>query len=237
MHVNTLLNPFTQLPISISMKGFFSQNQPNGPIRSSSRDVRPFVQCHLLCVVPFPCDSPRGAKEVPGEQSRLSLALRSHDQILASHWSPTFTGFSLGFPGVFDHFCRRFCWAFLLSMTLLLFLTNSLSRTYQLLMTSQRPTTFRLQCELCGKDIQNLDGHLKKLRCKKQFPCNICDEKFRTQTDLKKHTHDHVQLNNIYLYIGSDYLQNFLCQSNFHVIEDYLFQIKFFKHHGATVSY
>ena len=50
-------------------------------------------------------------------------------------------------------------------------------------------TTFRLQCELCGKDIKNLDGHLKKLRCEKQFPCNICDEKFRTQTDLKKHTH------------------------------------------------
>ena len=30
--------------------------------------------------VPSPCDSPRGAKKVPREQSRLSLALRSHDQ-------------------------------------------------------------------------------------------------------------------------------------------------------------
>ena len=41
-------------------------------IWSSSRDVRPFVVCCcLLRVVPFPCDSPRGAKEVPGEQSCL----------------------------------------------------------------------------------------------------------------------------------------------------------------------
>ena len=43
----------------------FSTYQPTGPIRSRSSNVRPFV------VVPFPCDSPRGAKEVPGEQIRL----------------------------------------------------------------------------------------------------------------------------------------------------------------------
>ena len=47
----------------------FSSNRPTGPIRSSSR---------IVCVfVPFPCDFFRG----------LSLALRSHDQIPASHWS------------------------------------------------------------------------------------------------------------------------------------------------------
>ena len=42
----------------------------------------------LLCVVPFPCDSPREAKEVLREQSRLSLAIRSHDQIQALHPPP-----------------------------------------------------------------------------------------------------------------------------------------------------
>ena len=41
----------------------------------------------FLPYVPSPRNSLRGAKEVPGEQSRLSLALRSHDQIPASHWS------------------------------------------------------------------------------------------------------------------------------------------------------
>ena len=46
---------------------YFSPNRPTGPIQSSSRDV-----CLSVCVfVPFPCDSPRGAKEVPGEQSHL----------------------------------------------------------------------------------------------------------------------------------------------------------------------
>ena len=37
------------------------------PILSSSRDVRLFV----TLFVTFPCDSPRGANEVPGEQSPL----------------------------------------------------------------------------------------------------------------------------------------------------------------------
>ena len=31
----------------------------------------PFVGFCLLCIVTFPCDSPRGAKEVPGEQGCL----------------------------------------------------------------------------------------------------------------------------------------------------------------------
>ena len=37
----------------------------------------------------------------------LSLALRSYDQIPASHWS-TPPGFSLGFPGFFQGFARGF---------------------------------------------------------------------------------------------------------------------------------
>ena len=99
----------------------FSSNRPTGPIRSTSCDVRPFVVCHS-CVVPFPCDSPMGAKEVPGDQS-------------ASHWPrpgvlpgfsrffprfsrgfpavfPSFLGVFLGFPGVFPGFSRGFSWGF-----------------------------------------------------------------------------------------------------------------------------
>ena len=55
-------------------EGQFSSNRPTGPIRSSSRYVRMSV---CVVSVPFPCDFFRG----------LSLALRSHDQIPASHWS------------------------------------------------------------------------------------------------------------------------------------------------------
>ena len=47
----------------------FSLNWPTGPIRSSSCKVCPW----LGDFVPFPFDSPRGAKEVPGEQSCLLL--------------------------------------------------------------------------------------------------------------------------------------------------------------------
>ena len=74
----------------------FSSNRPTGPIRSTSCDVRPFVVCHS-CVVPFPCDSPMGAKEVPGDQS-------------ASHWPRpgVLPGFSQVFPEVFPPFSRRF---------------------------------------------------------------------------------------------------------------------------------
>ena len=51
----------------------FSPILPSGPSWSSSRDVR---LCFCLYNVPFPCDFFLG----------LSLALRSHDQIPASHW-------------------------------------------------------------------------------------------------------------------------------------------------------
>ena len=43
------------------------------PILSSIRDVSLSIYLYIYIYVPFPCDSPRGAKEVPGEQSRLPL--------------------------------------------------------------------------------------------------------------------------------------------------------------------
>ena len=56
----------------------FSPNWPTGPIRSSSRDVRPYPAVFLY-LVPVPFDYSCG----------LSLSLRPHDEILASHWSTT----------------------------------------------------------------------------------------------------------------------------------------------------
>ena len=53
-------------------------NWSTGQIRSSSHNVR--VLSFIVCCCYLPNDSPRSAKEVPGEQSCLSLALRSHDQ-------------------------------------------------------------------------------------------------------------------------------------------------------------
>ena len=46
-----------------------------------------------------------------------------------------------------------------------------------------------VKCDLCGKNTKNLEGHLKKYRCEKQFSCNMCDDKFRTHTQFRKHTH------------------------------------------------
>ena len=45
-----------------------SPNRPTGPIRFSSCNVRPVS----WVVVPFQCNSSRGAKEVPGKQSCLT---------------------------------------------------------------------------------------------------------------------------------------------------------------------
>ena len=56
---------------------YFHRIGPSGPIRSSSRDVR----CLSVCC-PLPMRFFRG----------LSLALRSHDQIPASHWSTPSAG-------------------------------------------------------------------------------------------------------------------------------------------------